>query len=91
MESTGILRKVDHLGRIITPIDIRRTLGMTAGEPIEIFLEDDRIIIRKYEIEKACAITGEITEENFEYVDGLCLSPKGAAILLEEIQNALKK
>lgn len=91
MRSTGIVRKVDQLGRIVTPIELRRSMGISEGDPMEIFVEDDRIILRKYKTEKMCAITGEILEENFEYVKGLHLSPKGAAILLEELQNVTKK
>ena len=92
MKSTGTVRKVDQLGRIVTPIELRRALGVSVGDPMEIFVEDDRIILRKYQKEKACAITGEILADNFEstYVKGLHLSPKGAALLLEELQN-LKK
>lgn len=92
MKSTGIVRKVDQLGRIVTPIELRRALGVSVGDAMEIFMEDDRIILRKYQTEKACAITGEILNDNFEstYVKGLHLSAKGAALLLEELQN-LKK
>ncbi len=90
MKSTGIVRKVDQLGRIVTPIELRRALGVSVGEPMEIFMEDDRIILRKYKTEKTCAITGEILDDNFEYAKGLYLSPKGAAILLEELQNVTK-
>ena len=91
MRSTGIVRKVDQLGRIVTPIELRRSMGISEGDPMEIFVEDDRIILRKYKTEKMCAITGEILEENFEYAKGLHLSPKGAAILLEELQNVTKE
>ncbi|MGB6406361.1 MAG: AbrB/MazE/SpoVT family DNA-binding domain-containing protein [Planococcus donghaensis] len=91
MRSTGIVRKVDQLGRIVTPIELRRSMGISEGDAMEIFVEDDRIILRKYKTEKTCAITGEILEENFEYAKGLHLSPKGAAILLEELQNVTKK
>lgn len=91
MRSTGIVRKVDQLGRIVTPIELRRSMGISEGDAMEIFVEDDRIILRKYKTEKTCAITGEILEENFEYAKGLHLSPKGAAILLEELQNVTKE
>lgn len=92
MKSTGMVRKVDQLGRIVTPVELRRALGVSVGDAMEIFMEDDRIILRKYRTEKACAITGEILDDNFEssYVKGLHLSPKGAAILLDELQNFKK-
>lgn len=93
MKSTGIVRKVDQLGRIVTPIELRRALGVAEGDPMEIFVEDDRIILRKFESTRVCAVTGEILDENFEsdLVKGLHLSPKGAQILLEELEGAAKK
>lgn len=48
MKSTGIVRPVDELGRIVVPKELRRTLGIENGDSVEIFTEDDRIILRKY-------------------------------------------
>lgn len=87
MKSTGIVRKVDQLGRIVTPIELRRTLGIAEGDPLEIFIEEDLIILKKYESYNACAITGEIKKENKEYARGLFLSPEGAEILLQQLQE----
>ena len=49
MKSTGIVRKVDELGRIVLPIEIRRTLDIAERDEIEIFMENDRIILQKFE------------------------------------------
>lgn len=49
MKSTGIVRKIDELGRITLPIELRRTLGVGVKDPVEIFVEEDRIILQKYE------------------------------------------
>ena len=49
MKSTGIVRKIDELGRITLPIELRRTLGVSVKDPVEIFVEEDRIILQKYE------------------------------------------
>lgn len=49
MKSTGIVRKLDELGRITLPIELRRTLGVSERDALEIFVEDDRIILTKYE------------------------------------------
>lgn len=49
MKSTGIVRKVDDLGRIVLPISIRQTLGIDARDSLEIFTEDSRIILQKYQ------------------------------------------
>lgn len=48
MKSTGIVRKVDPLGRIVLPIEIRRTLGIGERDPLEIFTEGDTIVLRAY-------------------------------------------
>lgn len=49
MKSTGIIRKVDELGRIVLPIEIRRTLDIAERDEIEIFMEKDRIVLQKFE------------------------------------------
>ncbi|MBQ8840181.1 MAG: AbrB/MazE/SpoVT family DNA-binding domain-containing protein [Clostridia bacterium] len=48
MKSTGIVRKLDELGRIVLPMELRTTLGIDAKDPLEIFVEDDCIILKKY-------------------------------------------
>lgn len=49
MKSTGIVRKVDELGRIVLPIELRRTLGIEEKDRIEIFVDGGSIILRKYQ------------------------------------------
>lgn len=49
MKSTGIVRKVDELGRIVLPIELRRTLNIAEKDSLEIYVEDDTIILRKFE------------------------------------------
>ena len=49
MKATGIVRRIDDLGRVVVPKEIRRTLKIREGDPIEIFTEKDgEIILRKY-------------------------------------------
>ncbi len=48
MKSTGVIRRIDELGRIVIPKEIRRNLGIRNGENIEIFTEKDDIILKKY-------------------------------------------
>ncbi|WP_203247126.1 MULTISPECIES: AbrB/MazE/SpoVT family DNA-binding domain-containing protein [Sporosarcina] len=85
MRSLGIVRKVDQLGRIVIPKELRKTLHLSTNSPMEIFVEEDKIILRKYTVNEACIVTGEITPENKMYSNGMYLSPKGAQIVLEEI------
>lgn len=49
MKSTGIIRKVDELGRIVLPIRIRRALDIAERDEVEIYLEEDRIVLHKCE------------------------------------------
>lgn len=49
MKATGIVRKVDELGRIVLPIELRRTLGISEKDYLEIFVEQDEIVLKKYE------------------------------------------
>lgn len=49
MKSTGIVRKVDELGRIVLPIELRRILDIAERDELEIYMENDRIILQKYE------------------------------------------
>lgn len=56
MKSTGIVRRVDELGRIVLPIELRRTLGIEEKDSLEIYVDDDSIILRKYE--PACLFCG---------------------------------
>lgn len=49
MKSTGIIRKVDDLGRIVLPIELRRTLDIAERDELEIFMESGRIVLQKYE------------------------------------------
>ena len=49
MKSTGLVRKVDELGRIVLPIELRRTLGIEEKDRIEIFVDGESIILRKYQ------------------------------------------
>ncbi|MCM0758069.1 AbrB/MazE/SpoVT family DNA-binding domain-containing protein [Sporomusa sphaeroides DSM 2875] len=57
MKSTGVTRKVDELGRVVLPIELRRTLDIAEKDALEIFVDGDRIILRKYE--PACIFCGQ--------------------------------
>lgn len=48
MKATGIVRKVDELGRVVLPIELRRTHGIAVGDPLEIYVNGKDIVLRKY-------------------------------------------
>ena len=52
MKETGTVRRVDDLGRIVIPKEIRRKLGIREGDPLEIFLHEDCICFKKYTTDK---------------------------------------
>ena len=57
MKSTGIVRKVDELGRIVLPIEMRRTLDIAERDPLEIYVDGDSIILKK--LQTACVFCGD--------------------------------
>lgn len=57
MKSIGIVRKVDELGRIVLPIETRRRLGLNSKDGVEIFVEKDRVVLKKYE--PCCIFCGD--------------------------------
>ena len=48
MKNTGVVRKIDELGRIVIPKEIRKTLNIGTGEDLQIFVENDSIVLKKY-------------------------------------------
>ena len=60
MKSTGIVRKVDELGRIVLPIEMRRTLDIAERDSLEIYVEGDSIILKKYQ--PACIFCGGVKD-----------------------------
>lgn len=49
MKAIGIVRKVYELGRIVIPKELRRTLNIEEGDPLEIFVDGEEVVLRKYE------------------------------------------
>lgn len=75
MKATGIVRKVDELGRIVLPIELRRTLDINIKDPVEIYVDGDFIMLKKYE--PACVFCGnakDVTEINGKNVCAKCLN-----------------
>lgn len=50
MKATGIVRRIDDLGRIVIPKEIRRTMRIREGDPLELFLAGNSIVLHKYEV-----------------------------------------
>ena len=63
MKSTGIIRKVDELGRVVIPIELRRVMGIEEKNSIEIYVDSDRIILQKHE--QSCVFCGSDDEVRY--------------------------
>lgn len=93
MKVTGIVKRVDDLGRIVIPKTVRREMGIAEGTPLELFIEKDALIYKKYVVENELA---DIAENLMEAVDDMCvdLGPKKTGDIrrhIREIQNILKQ
>ena len=91
MKATGIVRRIDDLGRIVIPKEIRRSLKFKVGDPIEIFVDrEGEVILKKY------SIVGGLEEFSQEYVDSLHQSLGHIAFICDQdnvvaVSGALKK
>lgn len=79
MKSLGIVRKLDNLGRIVIPIELRKTLGFADNEALEIFTEGDSIVLKKYET--SCIFCGN--SKNISTFKDKCICDK----CIKEIAN----
>jgi transcriptional pleiotropic regulator of transition state genes len=57
MKATGIVRRIDDLGRVVIPKELRRVHGIEEGDTLEFFVDDDKIILRRYQ--PGCFFCGE--------------------------------
>lgn len=71
MKATGIIRNIDHLGRVVIPVEWRRMLHVSNGDPVEFFTTDDGIVIRPYR--ERCICCG--AEKALAHVAGIALCP----------------
>lgn len=90
MKSTGIVRKVDELGRVVIPIELRRVLDIEVKDALEIYTDEDTIILKKYKPTMTCDVTGDVSDKNMRLADGrIILSEEGAKLLMDEIQSKM--
>ena len=81
MKSTGIVRKVDELGRIVLPIEMRRTLDIAEKDTLEVYVEGESIILRKYQ--DACVFCDSVLDlVNYK---GRCVCPECIAALSRKL------
>ena len=81
MKNTGVVRRLDELGRITLPMELRKVFGIEERDSLEIYVEDDKIILRKCERQKQDIFTGS-EEDLIEY--------KGKLVSKESIRELSK-
>ncbi|APJ13372.1 MULTISPECIES: AbrB/MazE/SpoVT family DNA-binding domain-containing protein [Bacillus] len=91
MKNTGLVRKLDQLGRIVLPQEMRKNLGIFDRDLMEISTADDKIILKKIKRNNVCLVTGIISDNNMRLSGGIVLSRTGAIRLLKELERELAK
>ncbi|MED1412838.1 AbrB/MazE/SpoVT family DNA-binding domain-containing protein [Bacillus paramycoides] len=87
MKNTGVARKVDELGRVVIPVELRRTLGIAEGTALDFHVDGENTVLRKQE--KSCFVIGEVSESNMELLGGrMFLSKEGATELLDFLEKS---
>ena len=90
MKATGIIRRVDDLGRVVIPREVRRILGIREGDPLEIFTEGrDTVCFRKYET-NLCGEVNHLRDQIETYCDLPYETQARIDILLREVQKLIK-
>lgn len=87
MKNTGIVRRFDELGRIVVPKEIRDSWGIKTNDPIEIYVDEDKIILKQYTSRNTCVITGEVSKDSVRLPSGRTISREGLHILVKEIED----
>lgn len=88
MKTTGVIRQIDALGRVVIPKDLREVLSISKKDSIDISLEEGKIILQKHRPDQACMITGKVSENNRVFANGkIVLSPEGISQLFQELKQ----
>lgn len=69
MKATGIIRRIDDLGRVVIPKEIRRNCNIREGEPLEIFLQDGGVVFKKYNLDYRDELTNTLRNAADYYDD----------------------
>jgi transcriptional pleiotropic regulator of transition state genes len=70
MKATGIVRRIDDLGRLVLPIELRRVMGIKVKDYVEIYVDDDSIILKKYA--PACLFCGNANDVEIHMGRKIC-------------------
>ncbi|WP_088066786.1 AbrB/MazE/SpoVT family DNA-binding domain-containing protein [Gottfriedia luciferensis] len=88
----GFVRRLDDLGRIVLPKELRKRLNLNISESFEVFVDNQRIILKQYVSNNACMVTGVVDEDNFSFESGkIIVSKAGAKLLIKELEEYIAK
>jgi len=74
MKSTGIVRRIDELGRVVLPMELRNKFEISEKDPMEIYVDGNSIVLKKYEIDCIfCGSTKQLTRHNGKMICGKCV------------------
>ena len=76
MKSTGIVRGIDALGRIVLPKELRTSMHLDTDTKLEIFVDGDSIVLKKHRPAGSCDFCGELVAGMAQY-EGYCICPAG--------------
>lgn len=82
MKNTGMVRNVDHLGRIVLPKEIRKSLNLSDGTPMDISVDGETILLKRHHSEQSCAFCGK-EDPAFPSLNGVSVCPDCLAKLRE--------
>jgi AbrB family looped-hinge helix DNA binding protein len=96
MKSTGIIRRIDDLGRVVIPKEIRRTMRVREGDPMELFIEGDMVIFKKHFAEtlyqqQIQSIINVMLEDDGVSFENVINELKSALVILEEMRDDFGK
>lgn len=85
-KATGIVRKIDELGRVVIPKELRRVYGVEPGDAMEIFTSGEEIILRKYKPSTGCTLCGTVADRYAEMGDHR-ICPSCAELIVERLHS----
>lgn len=85
MRSTGIIRRLDDLGRVVIPREIRQRLELNEGDLLELFFDENAVTFKKYSYEKELVETLESVESSI--IDEFALNTKKRNLLLKKLDD----
>lgn len=73
MKNTGVVRKIDGLGRITLPIEIRRNFGLECGDPVEMYVNEEGVCLKGHKRTCACGSTTNLKRWQGQYICEKCI------------------